>query len=118
MARIELSQIVDEKLVKLSQKLIDMCGEKKGKNIISHIISGLENLQLFPNAGIPISVIYDVETEFQKYYVLFIEKNYFLYYIENDIIYIVEMYNEKEDVAGKFFGIHTTTQETLDYWKE
>lgn len=29
MARIELSQIVDEKLVKLSQKLIDMCGEKR-----------------------------------------------------------------------------------------
>lgn len=81
-----------------------------GKNIISNIISGLENLQLFPNAGIPISVIYDVESEFEKYYVLFIEKNYFLYYIENDIIYIVEIFNEKEDVAGRFFGIHTTTQ--------
>lgn len=60
---------------------------------MAKVMSSVSNLELFPEAGIPIRVIYDV-------------------------VYVVEMYDEREDVAAKFLGIHTTSQETLDYWNE
>lgn len=118
MASIEFSKIVQRKLAELQIRLTEIGGEKKGKERMAKVMSAVGNLELFPSAGIPIMVIYDVEPEFKKYYILYAEKNYFFYYIENDIIYIVEMYDEREDIAAKFLGIHTTSQETLEYWDE
>ncbi|MBD5551847.1 MAG: hypothetical protein HDQ96_11855 [Lachnospiraceae bacterium] len=85
---------------------------------MAEVMSAVGNLELFPEAGIPIRVIYKVEPEFEKYYILYVKKNYFIYYIEDNVVYIAEMYDEREDIAAKFLGIHTTLQETLDYWCE
>ena len=85
---------------------------------MARVMSAVDNLELFPEAGIPVKMIYDVEAEFEKYYILYTEKNYFFYYIEENVVYIVEMYDEREDIAAKFLGIHTTSKETLDYWNE
>lgn len=117
-ASVEFSKIVQSKLAELQIRLIEIGGEKKGKERMAKVMSAVGNLELFPNAGIPITIIYDVESEFEKYHILYAEKNYFFYYIENDVVYIVEMYDEREDIAAKFLGIHTTLQETLDYWDE
>ena len=118
MASIEFSRIVQKKLVELQIKLVEIGGEKKGKERMAKVMSAVGNLELFPEAGIPIGVIYDVEPEFEKYYILYAEKKYFIYYIENDVVYIAEMYDERENIAARFLGIHTILQETLDYWKE
>ena len=50
--------------------------------------------RFFPSAGVPISVIYDIEPEFEKYRMLYVDKNYILYYFEKDVVYITEMYDE------------------------
>lgn len=118
MVSIELSKTVQSKLSELQIRLIEIGGEKKGKERMAKVMSAVGNLGLFPGAGIPITVIYDVEPEFKKYYILYAEKNYFFYYIENNVVYITEMYDEREDIAAKFLGIHTTSQETIDYWGE
>lgn len=118
MASIKLSKAVQKKLADLQIRLIEIGGAKKGKERMTKVMSAVSNLDFFPEAGIPIRMIYDVETNFEKYYVFYAEKNYFFYYIEDDVVYIVEMYDEREDVAEKFLGIHTTLQETLDYWNE
>lgn len=47
-----------------------------------------------------------------------LKKTIFSIYIENNVVYITEMYDEREDIAAKFLGIHTTSQETIDYWGE
>ena len=49
---------------------------------------------------------------------LFIEHNYFIYHIFEDMILILEIFIEKEDFMYQLFGIVTTTQDTLDYWGE
>ena len=49
---------------------------------------------------------------------LFIEHNYFIYRIFEDMILILEIFNEKEDIMYQLFGIVTTSQDTLDYWGE
>lgn len=50
------------------------------------------------------------------YYMLFIEHNYFIYRITDEMI--LEIFNEKEDFMRQMFGIVTTSQDTIDYWGE
>ena len=54
----------------------------------------------------------------KKYYVIYSHKNYFLYYIEDEQVNVMVMYDEREDFARTMFGIISTAQEMLDYWDE
>lgn len=49
---------------------------------------------------------YDLDCE---YHMLFIEHNYFIYRIMDDMIMILEIFNEKEDFMYQLFGIVTTS---------
>lgn len=60
---------------------------------------------------------YDTEKDC-NYFMLFIEHNYFIYRITDEMIMILEIFNEKEDFMWQMFGIVTTSQETIDYWGE
>ena len=63
-----------------------------------------------------ISSQYDGESDYSY---IFVEHNYFFYRLTaNETILILEMFHEKEDFMRKLFGIVTTSQETIDYWKE
>lgn len=112
------SPIVLEKLTALKTRLTELCGEKRGVKRFLAVINGFENRLLFSNTGIPIKTMYDVEPEFEKYYIIYSHKNYFLYYVDSDTVKVMEMYDEREDFARTLFGIITTTKETLEYWDE
>ena len=63
-----------------------------------------------------ISSQYDAESDYSY---IFVEHNYFFYRLTaTETILILEMFHEKEDFMRKLFGIVTTSQETIDYWKE
>lgn len=53
-----------------------------------------------------------------RYYFLHIEHNYIFYRIEQECIFITDIYNEKEDFMWKMFGIKLRTDESIDYWGE
>ena len=38
--------------------------------------------------------------------------------METDCIYVVNVYNEREDFMMDLFGISGRTQESIDYWGE
>lgn len=118
MYEIIYSPIVQEKLAALKLKLIEMCGENVGIKHFSQVMDGFEVRLTFSNTGIPIKTIYDVGSEFEHYFVIYSHKNYFLYYIESDKVYVMEMYDEREDFARTLFGIVTTNKDTLEYWGE
>lgn len=118
MYEIIYSPTVKEKLEILKDRLIGLCGDKMGIQRLSEVIDSFEVRLAFSNTGIPIKTMYDVEAEFEHYYIVYSRKNYFLYYIEDNTVYVMEMYDEREDFARTLFGIITTTQETLDYWGE
>ena len=65
--------------------------------------------------GVSMRKQYDLDC---NYYMLFIEHNYFVYRIMDDMIMISEIFNEKEDFMYQLFGIMATSQETIDYWEE
>lgn len=118
MYEIIYSPIVQEKLKVLKTRLIELCGEQTGIKRFSAVLDGFEVRLTFSNTGIPIKTIYDVGTEFEKYFIIYSHRNYFLYYIDGEIVNVMEVYDEREDFARTLFGIITITQETLDYWKE
>lgn len=116
MATPEYSQIVRRKLKALRNELTQNYGEKNSKKIMNRIARGIRQLELFPQAGTKISSKYSIKCD---YSFIFIEHNYFFYRIKGqDTVLVLEMFHEKEDFMRKLFGIITTPQETLDYWKE
>ena len=49
---------------------------------------------------------------------LHVEHNYIFYKINDNVIEIVDIYNEREDFMWKLFGIKLRTEESKDYWGE
>lgn len=90
-------------------------GQIVADKVSKHISEALSELKKFPEMGISMRKQYDLECD---YYMLFVEKNYFIYRILDDMIMILEIFNEKEDFMYHLFGIVTTSQETIDYWGE
>ena len=114
--KLEYSQIVRRKIRKLQGELTQDYGEAHSKKIIGKITSGIRQLETFPRSGISVSSQYDIECDYSY---IFVEHNYFFYRLKDaDTILILEMFHEKEDFMRKLFGIVTTPQETMDYWKE
>lgn len=116
MAKLEYSQIVRRKLKRLRSDLTQSYGESSAQKIMGKITKGIRRLETFPQSGTRISSQYDVQSDYSY---IFVEHNYFFYRLTaNDTILILDMFHEKEDFMRKLFGIVTTSQETLDYWKE
>lgn len=116
MAKIEYSQIVRIKLNELKERLTEDYGREKAKAIMTKMTKGVRKLEAFPQSGIKISSLYDVDCD---YCCLFVEHNYFFYRMKDeDTVLVLEMFHEKEDFMRKLFGIITTSQETIDYWDE
>lgn len=81
------------------------------KKINDRIQSIKENEEI----GISVREMFGVDTDYQ---VIYAAKNYIFFRIDHEDIFIVNIYNEREDFMWKLFGIRTTSQETEDYWKE
>lgn len=105
-----------EKIEKVHNELTQKYGEANSKKIMRNITKGIRRLETFPHSGTRISSQYDIECDYSY---IFIEHNYFFYRIkDNNLILILEMFHEKEDFMQKLFGIITTSQETIDFWRE
>lgn len=90
-------------------------GQYVADRVSNRISKVLSDLKKFPEMGGSMREQYDLDCD---YYMLFIEHNYFIYRIMDDMIMILEIFNEKEDFMYQLFGIVTTSQETIDYWNE
>ena len=116
MIKLEYSQIVRKKLIKLNNELLKSYGENEAKKIMRKITRGVRQLEVFPQSGIRVSSQYGIECDYNY---IFVEHNYFFYRMKNkNTVLILEMFHEKEDFMRKLFGVVTTSQETIDYWKE
>ncbi len=85
------------------------------KRVIKEIGSRVRALREHEQLGISVRDIYGVDTDCLC---IFVAKNYVFYRIEPDCIYVVNIYNEREDFMMDLFGIKSATQETDDYWGE
>lgn len=103
------------KLKEIKRYLEIRFGNMVSKRTLREITDKLHYLQQYENSGVSIRELFGINTDYRYVYVA---HNYVFYRSEADSIYIVNIYNEREDYMMKLFGIKTTTQETEDYWGE
>ncbi|MBO4266502.1 MAG: type II toxin-antitoxin system RelE/ParE family toxin [Lachnospiraceae bacterium] len=85
------------------------------KKVIKEIGSRVRSLRENEQIGISVREMYGVDIDCLC---IFVAKNYVFYRIETDCIYVVNVYNEREDFMMDLFGISGRTQESIDYWGE
>lgn len=113
--KIIYSDIALSKRKEIKREIKEKYGKERADKFSTHVSQTIARLKQFPDMGVSMREKYDLDCD---YYMLFIDRNYFIYRIEDDAIVILEIFNEKEDFMRQMFGIITTSQETLNYWKE
>jgi len=102
--------------VKELKKYLDMqFGESVRKRVLKEITDRLHLLQQNEDSGVSVKAMFGVDTQYE---VVFVSHQYVFYRVDADKIYIVNMYNEREDFMQKMFGIRTISRESEDFWGE
>jgi plasmid stabilization system protein ParE len=89
--------------------------EQAGVNVVGKITKGVRNLSDNPRQCPSVENMLGIPC---PYYFLHIERNYVFYRMDDDVIYITDIYNEREDFMWEMFGVRLRTQESIDYWGE
>lgn len=99
---VEFSQIVRQKMKILKMYLNEQFGAETAQKILKQIMESARNLAVYPQQGIRISSLFDVDTDFRC---LYVKHNYLFYYIDDNKVIVSEMFDEREDFMFKLFGI-------------
>lgn len=113
--KITYSAIAISKRKAIKREIKKKHGQVVADKISNYISKAVAELKQFPEMGISMREKYGLDCD---YYMLFVEHNYYIYRIVEDMVLILEIFNEKEDFMYQLFGIITTSQETIDYWGE
>lgn len=115
MNKLEYSDLVKRKMIKLKKWLTEHYDLDTAKSILSEMMADADRLKEYEKSGTNIAETYGIETD---YWYLFTHQHYLLYRFEPGKVTVVQMFNEKEDFMMKLFGISGRTQESIDYWGE
>jgi hypothetical protein len=111
------SDEVMDRLDKLKENLIEYQGEKKGKKTLCEIVDRIEELAVFPGKGLPVSERFNVNCN-PAWHVLYIPMNYYIYKWDDEHVYILKMYDYREDIMQRLFGTSMRSLESIKYWGE
>lgn len=115
MKRIKYTPDAAEKLREIKKTISQKYGTELATKTVKTITDAIRGLAEYEKKGIEVAKMFEIATDYRY---LFVAKNYVFYRIEEQYIRIINIYNEREDFMWQLFGIDTTPQETLDYWKE
>ena len=102
MKEIVYSPAYREKIRELRIYLDFQFGEEVRKKVFSNIDQKINTLQSFENLGASVRDLFGIDVDYRAIHV---EKNYVFYVTDNERIYILNMFNEREDYMRKMFGI-------------
>ena len=92
-----------EKIRELRIYLDFQFGNEVRKKVFRNIDQKICTLQTFENLGASIRDMYGIDVDYR---VIHAEKNYIFYDTDDEQIYILNMFNEREDYMRKMFGIN------------
>ena len=115
MKKLKYSPDAREKLKQIKQYVTQKFGTDTANKVIKEMTKSFRDLQQFENKGVSVESVLGIPCDYRM---LYSQHNYVFYLIEDDVIKITDIYNEKEDFMWKLFGIKSTTRETEDYWDE
>lgn len=115
MKQIKYTPDAADRLRDIKSKVSCEYGKDKSKNIVGKITKSINGLLQNENKGPSVENMFGIASDYRY---LYVAPNYIFYRVEDKYIRIINIYHEREDFMWQLFGIDTTPQETIDYWKE
>ncbi len=106
------SRVVSEKLHAIARRYIAGHGEKSEPIYIWKIIRAARRLADNPNAGTPLSDLYDINIGFRYYYAGL--GYYLFYYVDCDKLIIAELFNARDEELINLWEITAPVQRLID----
>ena len=78
-------------------------------------MSEIKGLQENPKKGPSVEAMLGIST---PYRFLHVEQNYAFYRLENDTVFVTDIYSEREDFMWRMFRVNLRTQNSIDFWGE
>lgn len=115
MKRIKYTPDAADRLRSIKKEVGKQYGTEKAKAVVKRIMTSIDDLVQNERKGPSVEEMFDIDSDYRY---LVKSPNYVFYKIEDTYIKIINIYHEKEDFMWHLFGIDTTPQESIDYWKE
>lgn len=113
--KLKYSPDASDKLRELKKQISTSYGSDVAIKIVSKIMREIRGLQDNPEKGPSVEAMLGIST---TYRFLHVEKNYAFYRIENDTVYVTDIYNEREDFLWRMFRVNLRTKDSMDFWGE
>ena len=108
MKKLVYSPDYKEKISVLRDWLDLRFGKQIRVKCMAEIKGRLSSLKELPGQGMSVRDMFEVDSDYEFIYVA---HNYIFYYQDEARIYIVNIYDDREDFMYKLFGIRTTSEE-------
>ena len=115
MKKIVYSPDAIEKIQMIERQVRAEYGNQTAQKVKKTITARIRSLQTLEGQGVSMYDLYGVTPDYRR---LYVAHNYVFYYIEGNVIQIVNLYNEKENFMYKLFGIRSTDEEAEAYWDD
>lgn len=102
-----------EDLQEIKRYVTDQFGEERAIACVRDILSTIKQLEVFPDEGLDLGNIIEYPTDYRY---LVVKPNYVFYRVENEIVKIIRILNEKQDFMQILFGISSISEEGEQYW--
>lgn len=90
-------------------------GGNRAKVCMQEITTTIRQLEMFPEEGPCLEDLIEYPTD---YHYLVVKPNYIFYRIEDEIVRIIRVLNEKQDFLQILFGISSVSEKGDDYWNQ
>lgn len=113
--KLKYSPDTRDKLRELKRQITVTYGNQIAIKILSSITSDIQGLRDNLEKGPSVEALLGIPT---PYRFLHVEHNYAFYRLEEDTVFVTDIYNEREDFMGKMFKVNLRTQDSIDFWGE
>ena len=113
--KLKYSPDASDKLRNLKKQIATSYGTQAAAKTLSKILSEIKGLRDNPEKGASVEALLGIST---PYRFLHVEHNYAFYRLEEDTIFVTDIYNEREDFMWRMFRIKLRTQDSIDFWGE
>lgn len=113
--KLKYSPDANDKLRELKKQIAATYGNQVAIKILSKITSDMRGLQDNPEKGPSVEALLGIPT---PYRFLHVEHNYAFYRLEEDTVFVTDIYNERENFMWEMFRVNLRTQNSIDFWGE
>lgn len=113
--KLRYSPDASDKLRELKKQMTATYGNQVAIKVLSKITSDIRGLQDNPEKGPSVEALFGIP---MPYRFLHAEHNYVFYRLEEDKVFVTDIYNEREDFMWRMFRVNLRTQDSIDFWGE